>query len=116
MEQGLVTTNNLSVASSNEKGDYRISITHMYQKGMVPNTKLNSVTFSLSGGYKLGEKLRADASWSYNKQFTPNYPRSGYGPQNYVYDLLLWMGTDVDVRDLRELLGSGDGRDSAKAL
>lgn len=101
LETGLVTTNNLSISSSTDKGDYRISISHMYQNGMVPNTKLNSTTLSLSGGYQLGERLRADASWSYNKQYTPNYPRRGYGPQNYVYDLLLWMGTDVDVRDLR---------------
>ena len=101
MEQGLITTNNLSVAFSDEKSNYRISVSHMFQNGMVPNTKLNSVTMSLSGGYKLGEKLRADANFSYNKQFTPNYPRGGYGPQNYVYNLLLWMGTDVDVRDLR---------------
>jgi len=102
MEQGFVTTNNLSVSKSDEKSNYRISITHLNQNGMVPNTKLNSVTLSLSGGYKLGEKLRADASFSYNKQFTPNYPRSGYGPQNYVYNMLLWMGTDVDVRDLKD--------------
>ncbi len=101
LEPGLVTTNNLSISNSNENSNYRISVTHMYQNGMVPNTKLNSVTLSLAGGYKLGEKLRADASWSYNKQFTPNYPRRGYGPQNYVYNLLLWMGTDVDVRDLK---------------
>jgi TonB-linked SusC/RagA family outer membrane protein len=101
LEQGLITTNNLSLSSSNDMGDYRISLTHMYQNGMVPNTKLNSVTMNLSGGYKLGKRLRADGNWSYNKQFTPNYPRRGYGPQNYVYDLLLWMGTDVDVRDLR---------------
>lgn len=102
LETGFITTNNLSISSSNEKGDYRISLTHLFQNGMVPNTKLNSVTLSLAGGYNLGERLRAEATWSYNKQFTPNYPRRGYGPQNYVYNLLLWMGTDVDVRDLRD--------------
>ncbi len=107
MEQGWVTTNNLSVAKTDEKSNYRISITHLSQNGMVPNTKLNSVTLSLSGGYQLGEKLRADASFSYNKQFTPNYPRSGYGPQNYVYNMLLWMGTDVDVRDLKNYWDPG---------
>ena len=101
LETGFITTNNLSISSSNEKGDYRISITQMFQNGMVPNTKLNSATLSLAGGYNLGERLRAEATWSYNKQFTPNYPRRGYGPQNYVYNLLLWTGTDVDVRDLR---------------
>jgi TonB-linked SusC/RagA family outer membrane protein len=102
LETGFITTNNLSISSSNEKGDYRISLTHLFQNGMVPNTKLNSMTLSLAGGYNLGERLRAEATWSYNKQFTPNYPRRGYGPQNYVYNLLLWMGTDVDVRDLRD--------------
>lgn len=102
LETGYITSNNLSISSSTEKSDYRISITHMFQNGMVPNTSLNSVTLSMSGGYQLGERLRAEASWSYNKQFTPNYPRRGYGPQNYVYNLLLWMGTDVDVRDLRD--------------
>lgn len=107
MEPGFVTTNNLSVSKSDEKSNYRISITHLNQNGMVPNTKLNSVTLSLAGGYKLGEKLRADASFSYNKQFTPNYPRSGYGPQNYVYNMLLWMGTDVDVRDLKNYWDPG---------
>jgi TonB-linked SusC/RagA family outer membrane protein len=102
LETGYITSNNLSISSSTDKSDYRISISHMYQNGMVPNTDLNSVTLSLSGGYQLGKRLRADASWSYNKQFTPNYPRRGYGPQNYVYNLLLWMGTDVDVRDLQD--------------
>lgn len=102
LETGYITSNNLSISSSTEKSDFRISISHMYQNGMVPNTDLNSVTLSLSGGYQLGKRLRADASWSYNKQFTPNYPRRGYGPQNYVYNLLLWMGTDVDVRDLQD--------------
>ncbi len=102
LETGFITSNNLSISGSSEKSDYRISITQMYQNGMVPNTSLNSVTLNLSGGYQLGEKLRAEASWSYNKQFTPNYPRRGYGPQNYVYNLLLWMGTDVDVRDLQD--------------
>jgi TonB-linked SusC/RagA family outer membrane protein len=107
MEQGMVTTNNLSISYNDEKSNYRISLSHMYQNGMVPNTKLNSVTMSLAGGYKLGEKLRADASFTYNKQFTPNYPRGGYGPQNYVYNLLLWTGTDVDVRDLKNYWDPG---------
>jgi TonB-linked SusC/RagA family outer membrane protein len=101
LEQGYVTSNNLSISSTTEKSNYRISATHLFQNGMVPNTKLNSFTLSLAGGYQLGERLRADASWSYNKQFTPNYPRRGYGPQNYIYNLLLWMGTDIDVRDLQ---------------
>ena len=36
----LITTHNISIAGKNENADYRISVTHMYQKGQVPNTQL----------------------------------------------------------------------------
>ena len=35
----LMTTNSVAVAGKNENADYRISLTHMYQKGQVPNTQ-----------------------------------------------------------------------------
>lgn len=106
----LLTTHNLSVAGKNENADYRISVTHLYQKGQVPNTKLNSTTASLSGGLRVNDKLRLESSLSYNKQYTPNYPQTGYGANNFFYNLLLWMGPDVDVRDLRNYWQPGGGR------
>lgn len=101
LETGFISSHNLSVSGKNDDGDFRLSVSHMYQNGQEPNTDLNATTFTLAGGYNLGERLRADASLTYNKQYTDNYPRRGYGPQNYVYNLLLWTGPDVDVRDLR---------------
>jgi TonB-linked SusC/RagA family outer membrane protein len=106
----LLTTNNISIAGKNENADYRISVTHMYQKGQVPNTKLNATTVSLSGGLKVSEKFRLESTLSYNKQYTPNYPQTGYGANNFFYNILLWMGPDVDIRDLRNYWQSGGGR------
>jgi TonB-linked SusC/RagA family outer membrane protein len=97
----MLSTTNLSVAGKSDKGDYRISVTHLYQKGQIPNTKLNSTTLQLSGGMNLNEKLRMEGFVSYNRQYTPNFPVTGYGPSNFFYNILLWMGPDVDVRDLR---------------
>ena len=106
----LLTTHNISVAGKNENADYRISVTHMYQKGQVPNTKLNSTTVSLSGGIKVNEKLKLESTLSYNKQYSPNYPQTGYGANNFFYNILLWMGPDVDIRDLRDYWKPGGGR------
>ncbi len=97
----LLSTTNVSVAGKTDKADYRISLSEMYQKGQVPNTKLNSTTLALSGGIKISDKVRADANLSYNRQYTPNYPTSGYGPSNYFYNILLWMGPDVNINDLK---------------
>ena len=106
----LLTTHNISIAGKNENADYRISVSHMYQKGQIPNTKLNSTTINLSGGLKVNEKLRLESTLSYNKQYTPNYPQTGYGANNFFYNLLLWMGPDVDVRDLRNYWQPAGGR------
>lgn len=98
---GFITSNNISVSSSNDKGAYRVSATHVYQQGQVPNTQLNNITFDISGSTKIGG-LDVESSLTYNKQFTPNLPQSGYGGDNYVYNLLVWSGVDFDVRDFKD--------------
>ncbi|MGH7576226.1 MAG: SusC/RagA family TonB-linked outer membrane protein [Longimicrobiales bacterium] len=107
LRTGLTTTHSMAVSNTLANGYYRASLSHMFQNGQVPETHLNRSTFSLSGGYALSERLEADAFWSYGRVYTPNYPRLGYGPQNYVYNLLLWMGPDVDVRSLRSYWQEG---------
>lgn len=47
----------------------------------------------------MSKKLTLDVFFSYNRQYSENYPKSGYGSYNYMYNLLFWMGLDVDVRN-----------------
>lgn len=98
---GLISTNNISISGGNADNNFRMSVSHVYQKGIVPNTQLNNTSFSVAGGFKLLKNLRADASLTYNRQYTDNFPERGYGPTNYLYNLILWTGPDVDVKDLR---------------
>lgn len=106
-QTGLMSTNSLSVTSGGEKGSFRAAASHIYQKGIVPNTSLNNSSFSVAGNYSLSPKLKADARLSYNRQYTDNFPETGYGPTNYLYNLVLWTGADVDVRDLRNYWAEG---------
>jgi TonB-linked SusC/RagA family outer membrane protein len=110
LDNEFITTNNISVAGKNENADYRVSFTHMYQKGQVPNTKLNSTTLNLSGGLQVTSKFKVQSTLSYNKQYTPNYPTTGYGANNFFYNILLWMGADVDIRDMKDYWRPGGGR------
>ncbi len=105
----MLNTINVSVAGKSDNGEYRLSVTQLDQKGQVPNTKLNTTTLSLAGSLKITDRLRAEAAVSYNYQYTPNYPSSGYGPNNIFYDILLWMGPDVNVNDLRNYWKPGGG-------
>jgi TonB-dependent SusC/RagA subfamily outer membrane receptor len=112
LDNEMATTHNISIAGKTDKSDYRVSVSHTYQKGQVPNTKLNSTYLSLAGSLKVTDKLRIESSISYNKQYSPNYPQTGYGPTNFFYNILLWMGPDVDIRDLRDYWKPAGGRTS----
>ncbi len=101
LETGLLTTNSLSIASSNKKYDLRFSGSHTYQKGIVPNTSLNNTSFNLSGGYNVSKKLRLDANISYSRQYTPNVPDVNYGPNSIIYNIIAWGGADWNIDDMR---------------
>ncbi|WP_443946752.1 SusC/RagA family TonB-linked outer membrane protein [Pedobacter sp. AW1-32] len=100
-QTGIISSNNISITQSSEKGAFRASASHIYQRGIVPNTDLNNSSLSISGNYKLSESFSVDARLNYNRQFTENFPETGYGPTNYLYNLVLWTGADVSVEDLR---------------
>lgn len=100
-QTGILSTNSVSASAGNDKGSYRISAGHIYQKGVVPNTGVNNSSFSIGGNYDLSKKLTVDAKLTYNREYSDNYPTIGYGPPNILYNLILWIGTDVDIRDLK---------------
>ena len=107
LRTGVVTNNNVSVETKFDKGDFRISLSEMHQKGVFENTKLNSYTVNMSGGIQFSKKLRFDANINYNKIDSPNFPSVGYGRNSPIYSMILWAGANVDVRDLRNYWAPG---------
>jgi TonB-linked SusC/RagA family outer membrane protein len=104
---GMISTNNISITKGNDKGSFRASAGHIYQRGVVPNTDLNNSSFSIAGNYNLTDRLNVDTRITYNREYTNNFPETGYGPANYLYNLVLWTGADVDIRDLRNYWSPG---------
>lgn len=100
MQSGMVTNNNISVAYQGEKGSFRTSLTYVHNKGQYPNTKQNKITYSLGGDIKLN-KFTFEGNMTFNKRFFPNNVGSGYGGGGYLYNLLVWTGSEYDVRDYK---------------
>ena len=100
LETGLVTNNNISISHQGEKGNFRTSFTHVFNKGAYPNNKLNKFTFSLGGNMNVG-KFSFEGSIIYNKRFYPNNSGTGYGKGGYMYNLVLWHGAEYDIRDYK---------------
>lgn len=101
LETGVVSKNDLSIAFQGEKSRFYFSGNYAYQKGQVPNTSVHIGGLTFNSNFELTKKLQLDATLSYNKVLSPNYPRYGYGPKNHMYTILIWMGDDVNGNDLR---------------
>ena len=102
LQNGLLSSNNIAIAANNDRGDIRFSMTQLYQRGQVPNTKLNSTNMNFSGGLNITRKLRLEANINYNKQYTPNYPVLAYQPSSPVYAMMIWGAANYDVRELKD--------------
>ncbi len=101
LQTGILSTNNVSVSSSGDKYNLRFSASHTYQKGIVPNTKLNITNFNLTSDYQFSKRLKFESGLQYNRQYTPNIPDVNYGPNSIIYNMVLWAGADWDVDDMR---------------
>ena len=109
MQTGIINNNNISMSAATEKSDIRISVSNMDQKGMSPNTKLNSYTFAVNGGYNISKKLRLEASMNLNKQYSPNIPDVNYGPNSYIYMFKVYGSSDYDINDLKDIYKGPQG-------
>lgn len=99
-EFSFVTNNNVSVTQKGKYGSFRTSLTHVYNKGQWPNEKLNKLTYTVSGDIKY-KNFTAEGGITYNKRFYPNMGGTGYGGGGYLYNLLIWSGTEFDIRDYK---------------
>lgn len=101
LEPGILATNNLAVSSKTDKYDLRFSMTHTYQKAIVPNMKLNIGNFNIAGGYNFSDKIRLESYLNYNRQTSPNFPDVNYGPNSLIYNIIIWGGADWNIDDMR---------------
>jgi TonB-linked SusC/RagA family outer membrane protein len=104
LETGYVTNTDVSISYKGEKSSQRFAVNYNKMKGQVPNTELHTGGASLISTYQLAKNLELDTKFSYNKVYSPNYPRYGYGPKNHMYTILIWMGWDVNAQDMRDHL------------
>ncbi|MFD2573583.1 SusC/RagA family TonB-linked outer membrane protein [Spirosoma soli] len=107
IQTGILSANNIAIASSGEKHDLRISLSHNYQRGLVPNTRLNITNFNMSAGYNFSPKLRFESNLNFNRQSTPNFPDVNYGPNSLIYNIAIWGGADWNVDDMKQIWQPG---------
>jgi TonB-linked SusC/RagA family outer membrane protein len=102
MNTGIITNNNVALAQSSENGSFRIGLNHIFQKGQFPNQKLNILNFTSGGEIKINDQFKVEGRFGISRGSTPQMWGSGYGDQGYLYQLIMWTGTEYDIRDYKD--------------
>lgn len=103
----VTTTNSVALSSSSNNVNYRLGISNMTNKGLVPNSDLNrnNLTFSSSSGVM--DKFTVSTDISYTQNWADNRPATqerGTNPLQWA----AWTPPNVDIRNLKDYkLGGG---------
>jgi TonB-linked SusC/RagA family outer membrane protein len=107
LQAGVLSTNNIAIAASGDKYELRTSVSQTYQRGIVPNTNLNTSNFNISAKFKFTDKLSLESNLNYNRQYSDNFPDVTYGPNSIIYNINIWAGADWDMNQLKDYWQKG---------
>jgi len=96
---GVNFVNTVALNGGNENINFRLSLSNMDFKSVVPNSSFNRKTANLSLNGKLGEKLSVEAVVQYNLEEAINRPGTGYADYNAGWATHLVSNT-VDVTNM----------------
>jgi TonB-linked SusC/RagA family outer membrane protein len=99
LQTGILSTNNINFSSVTDRSSIRMSVSNGYQRGITPNTSLNTINLNVLGSYTVSDKFKVEANINYNRQYTPNIPDVVYGPNSIIYDVDVWTGADWNIAD-----------------
>jgi TonB-linked SusC/RagA family outer membrane protein len=97
IQAGELTANSISISSSTDKTDLRISFGDTWQRGIVPNTQLNNGTFTANLTQRFNDKFSVSTYFNFSRQSSPNVPDVNYGPNSIIYNIIIWGGADWSV-------------------
>lgn len=104
LQTGITTQNNISFGGAKENGSYRLSISNLYNKGILPNTDLKRYDVALRASHKFNDKLSSDYFIDYINSSSNNRPNIGYGSESvmYTYFGVYGMPINIDLNSLKK--------------
>lgn len=100
VQTGITATNGVSVASSNENINYRLSLSDMRNKGIIPNADLFRNTVDFNAALKITKNFRISTNVDFSRNKSNNRPAGerGANPLQWAYAI----APSTDIRELRD--------------
>ncbi len=108
IQAGILSTNNINLSAVTDKSNIRFSVTNTYQRGLVPNTQLNTTNFNFFASSQISDRFRIEGNINYNRQYSPNVPDVDYGPNSIIYNIDVWTGADWNINAMKNYWQKGE--------
>lgn len=98
---GYSTSHNISMTSTTENSNTRISFGYKNQEGVIPNTNLIHYTGAVNSTLSLNKVVELNFAMNYTRTESDNLPMTEYGSNNPMQSMGQWFGRQVDMLDLK---------------
>ncbi|MDR0865064.1 MAG: SusC/RagA family TonB-linked outer membrane protein [Candidatus Symbiothrix sp.] len=106
---GLTFTNSLAVSKNDENTDFRVSVSDMRNRDIVPSSDMYRTTIMIKGGAKIANKLAIEGRANYTTEGVNNRPALSDNPNN-IGNSLIGIAPNFDQKWLSESYKDEYGR------
>ncbi|NIJ45538.1 TonB-linked SusC/RagA family outer membrane protein [Wenyingzhuangia heitensis] len=97
---GITKINDVSVSGAYDKGDFRLSLSHLKGEGYSPGTELNKIGFNLATTFKITDKVKLSTNINLSNPKSDNYPVKSIGGNDQYFDIYN-IAPHINVNDLK---------------
>lgn len=101
-QTGFTSTNNISISSGFNKGNFRMSATDLRSESIIPGVNLFRKTLSSKLNFQANSRLKISANLNYINSQSDNRPSNGYGSENVNYSLVAWGPRSLNISSLED--------------
>lgn len=106
---GLATTNSVALSGGTDTSTFRVSVSDMRTKDIVPSSEMNRTSFTVRGSTKLGKKMGIEARVDYTIENVRNRPGLSDDPSN-IGNSIIGLAPNLDQHWLAESYKDEFGR------
>ena len=95
-QTGLTVSNSVSIEGGNDKSSARLSLSHLKNTWIVPNTGYERTSAALSVNHQVSDKLKISGKVTYTNKKSDNLPEAGYNNQTLMYFLIIGTAPNIN--------------------
>lgn len=99
---GFTSSNNISISSGFNNGNFRMSATDLRSESIIPGVNLFRKTLASKLNFNPISRLKIAASINYINSRSDNRPSNGYGSENANYSLVAWGPRSLNIANLKD--------------